>query len=303
MLSIRSFFVFYFFLFFTNLGISQSADDWWYEIHQTDGITPWQRYLILSPAFMGPNAFPVPAVQDGLVSANFELETSLEGHFNVHENTENIFTKVSIPLMKDKIVLEMSMVPVELFWYDTLIRDQRFSRNYEGKGIASGDVYVGTHIQLVENRAHWPDIMVDFTLKTSSGNQFESARFSKSNGYYLAISGGKSYFLADTKFIRSVRLYAMLGFYAWQTNLADHMQDDALLYGFGFRLNSSRFSWSNELAGFYGYLNNGDRPLVYRSQLQTIRDKKLNYALRFEHGTTDYDFRSIRISLIYSPRL
>ncbi len=300
---LRAILLVFLFLILNSFSFAQNEHWWWYEIHQHDGVTPWQRYLIMSPGFFGPNAFPIPDINNGLLNTNVELEAALEGHFNKHEQTENVFTKLFIPLMEGKVGLQLSMVPIEFFNYDTLIRDRRFSRNYEGRGHASGDLYIGTLIQLIKDHHKWPDLLLSINLRTASGNEFESARFADAPGYYFDLSAGKSIVFREKSFLQSFRWYAMLGFYVWQTNLADHMQDDAFLYGTGFQLKSKSFSINNEFGGFYGYLNNGDRPMVYRMQLITIREKNVNFSLRFEHGFSDYNFRSLRVSLLYNPKL
>jgi len=288
-----------FFIVLNSFAIAQSYHQWWYDIHEHDGVTPWQRYLIISPNYFGPNAFPIPMNNQAILSSNIELETAFEGHYNSHEQTHNIFSKLNIPFLKDKISLQIFAVPVEYYSHDTLIRDQRFSRNYEGKGIAYGDIYFSTLIQLVKDHAKWPDILLGIHLKTASGSDFGSARFADVPGYYFDLSMGKSFNL-KSQHIQSLRIYSMLGFYVWQTNLPTYFQDDAFLFGFGAQIKSKSISWSNEFAGFYGYINNGDRPFVFRSKFQTLFSGKINYGLQFEHGINDYNFRSIRLSVIYN---
>ena len=288
----------FFFLIISSFTQAQNEHWWWYEIHDHDGVTPWQRYLIMSPAYFGPNAFPVPDIKQGLLQNNLQIETALEGHYNSHEQTNNLFTKIFIPLLKDKVGIQLSMVPIEFFSHDTVIRDERFSRNYEGTGSAFGDLYISTQIQLLKDHPKWPDLLLGINLRTASGDEFGSARFADAPGYYFDLSAGKTFAFKNSS-NNSIRIYAMLGFYVWQTNLADHIQDDALLFGAGFQVQSKSFSLSNELGGFYGYLNNGDRPIVLRSRIQSKRDKSLNFSFQFEHGLQDYNFRSIRLSLIY----
>ncbi|MDA3906795.1 MAG: hypothetical protein PF484_12035 [Bacteroidales bacterium] len=292
-----------FFVFFliigNNISLAQNDHSWWYEIHQHDGVTSWEDYLIISPGYFGPNALPVPIINQGLIKNELELEVAFEGHYNTHEQTNNLFTQLFIPLQKDKVGLQLSIVPVEFFSYDTLIRDQRFSRNYEGKGSAIGDLYIGTQIQLLRNHPKWPDILFGINLRTASGNRYSSARFIDSPGYFFDLGLGKSYTLKKSPF-HSIRTYAMLGFYVWQTNLNAYFQNDAFLYGAGFQLYSGLFTISNELGGYYGYLDNGDRPLVYRFRMQLTQMKSLNFSLQFEHGIKDYNFRSLRFSALYS---
>jgi hypothetical protein len=288
----------FFFLMISSFTQAQNDHWWWYEIHEHDGVTPWQRYLIMSPAYFGPNAFPIPDINQGILQAELQLETAFEGHYNSHEQTKNLFTKLFIPLIKDKVGLQLSMVPIEFFSHDTIIRDERFSRNYDGKGSASGDLYISTQIQLLKDHPKWPDVMLGINLRTASGKEFGSARFADAPGYYFDIGAGKTFTFKNLP-NKTLRVYAMLGFYVWQTNIADHIQDDAILFGAGIQLHSKTFSFSNEIGGYYGYLNNGDRPIVLRSRIETKRDKNLNFSFQFEHGLQDYNFRSVRLSLIY----
>lgn len=288
----------YFLVAANGIAFAQNEHGWWYEIHQHDGVTPWQRYLIMSPAFFGPNALPVPEINQGLIKSDFELESSIEAHYNSHEQTYNLYTKLFIPLYKNRVGIQLSIVPVEFFSYDSLIRDQRFSRNYEGKGHANGDLYIATQIQLLKNHRIWPDLLLGMHLRTASGNNFNSARFTDAPGYFFEISAGKSFNLNEDSSL-VLRAYSMLGFYVWQTNLFAHFQDDAFLYGFGFKLSSKTISLVNELGGYYGYLNNGDRPLIYHFRLKTNFNKKINFGLQFEQGLQDYNFRSLRVSIFY----
>lgn len=294
----RAKFLVFLLILISPLVLAQNFHWWWYEIHNHDGVTPWQDYLIMSPAYFGPNAFPIPEINQGLIGTNLELETALEEHFNSHEHTLNLYNKLFIPIEKNKIGIILTMVPIEYYNYDTIIRDQRFSRNYNGNGFANGDLYIGTQIQVLRDRIGWPDVLLGINIRTASGNEYGSARFPDSPGYYFNVSLGKTYEIKKA-FFPSLRIYANLGFYVWQTNLYAHFQDDAFLYGGGFQFNTKVFSMTNEIGGLYGYLNNGDRPFVYRFRLQTERKKAINLSLQFENGMHDYNFRSLRFSILY----
>ncbi|MCD6091351.1 MAG: hypothetical protein J7J72_07605 [Bacteroidales bacterium] len=298
MLHLKTIFFVFFFALNSHFAVAQNYHWWWYEYHEYDGVTPWQNYLTMSPDYFGPNAFPIPDINQGRLKTNIELESALEGHFNSHEQTYNLYTKLFIPLQKDKVGITFSMIPIEFYSYDTIIRDKRFSRNHEGKGNASGDLYIGTQIQLLKDHPKWPDLLIGINIRTASGNGYESARFADSPGYFFDLSAGKTYSLKKS-FLQSLRVYTLIGFYVWQTNLAAYFQDDAILYGTGIQLNSKIFKWSNEIGGFYGYLNNGDRPMVYRSRLESTRTNSLNMSVQFEYGMHDYNFRSLRFSLVY----
>lgn len=285
-------------LFFITLGSATWAQgSWWNEANNWDRVTPWERYLILSPGYMGPNAFPVPEILDGKIGQILVLETALEGHFNAHEQTQNLFTRLFIPFKNKKVGLNIFLVPFEIFNYDTYLRDLRHSTDYDGQGVSTGDVYISTHIQLLENKVFWPDVLLNLTLKTASGNQYGAARFSDSPGYYFTLSFGKAVF--KTEKAGSLRLYGMFGFYAWQTNQPDHFQDNAIVYGLGVKWQQKHFSLNQSLGGFSGYLNNGDRPSVYRIDLESNLQNNVNYKIRFQYGFNDIDYRSIRFSILY----
>ena len=286
-----------FFLFMLQSITIFAQGTWWNNENNWDRITPWERYLTLSPGYMGPNAFPVPEVKTGQIEKSLTFETAVEGHFNEHEETKNIFTRLFIPFKNKKVGLQLFIVPFEMYKYDEFIRKQRSSTDYNGQGVASGDLYIGTHIQVIENHIVLPDILLTINIKTASGNQYGAARFSDAPGYYFDLSFGKSIELSqETK----LRLYAMLGFYAWQTNLPDHFQNDAVIYGLGANLEFKNLCINQNFGGFDGYLDNGDHSQVYRLDIQTKLNSSVNYGIRFQYGMKDFDYQSIRFSMLYN---
>ncbi len=287
---------------FILLAFSQSVfsqGTWWNIENNWDRITPWERYLTPSPGFMGPNAFPVPEIKSGKIQKSLTLETAIEGHFNQHEQTKDLFTRLFIPFKNKKVGLQFFIVPYEIYNYDAFIRAQRSSTDYDGQGVASGDLYITTHIQLLEDHRSIPDILLTINIKTASGNQYGAARFSDAPGYYFDLSFGKSFHLNQAE-TTSLRLYAMFGFYAWQTNLPDHFQDDAVIYGLGANLDFNYLSINQNFGGFSGYLHNGDCPSVYRIEIQSKLKGAVNYKLRFQYGMNDLDYRSFRLSMLYN---
>nr|MBX2817622.1 hypothetical protein [Saprospiraceae bacterium] len=86
----------------------------------------------------------------------------------------------------------------------------------------------------------------------------------------------------------------MMGFYAWQTHSNLHRQNDALLYGVGFNGRIQAWKWENSLGGYYGYLGNGDRPLLFRSQL-LHESSSGSIGLLVSTGLQDYPFSSVGI--------
>lgn len=259
---------------------------WWNTKHNWDGVTHWSRYIIISPAYLGPNALPVPETKDGSLPAKSSLEVSVENYFSPGDNTQNLFSNLYLPLFSEKVGLNISMVPVEHFKMDTITRDIRRVRDFDGEGFSSGDFYIGTYIQVLKDYERWPDIMVSLNLKTASGGKLSAARFTDSPGYFFDLSVGKEFRFYDS-FIKSVRPYGMAGFYAWQTNREDYYQNDAILYGIGYNLLFKKLELQNSLEGYWGYIGNGDRPVVVSVTLQSKNDSAINFKVSFQHGMMD----------------
>ena len=268
--------------------------EWWNVKHNWDGVTPWRRYIILSPAYLGPNALPVPDIKDGALTPGAHFEFSLERHFSNGDKTENLYTKLFIPLFSDRVGLNSWIVPLEHYKMDTLTRDIRRARDFDGEGFSGGDFYIGTYIQLVKGHKHIPDILITLNMKTASGTQLAAARFTDSPGYFLDMSVGKE-IPVNRAVLKSLRPYVMIGFYSWQVTDKDIQQDDALLYGAGLNMLFSKMELINSWGGYRGFLNNGDRPMVYRVILQTKRQEKVNYKLMFQRGLNDFSYTTLSI--------
>ena len=286
--------LFFLLILYSIQSYSQVDYNWWNRKNNWDGVSRWSSYLIFSPAFMGPNALPVPECNDGSVQGNASLEFSLEGHYSKGDDTKDIYTRIFLPLFSDRVGLNLSMVPIEFYKIDTITRDLRRSREYDGKGTSFGDVYVSTFIQLVKNRNYLPDVLISFNLKTASGGNVSAARYTDSPGYYFDVSFGKDISL-NNSLIKSVRPFVLGGLYIWQTNREDYFQDDAILYGAGFNLLFAKIELKNYFGGYYGYIGNGDRPAVYRLTLRSRTKSPFNYKISFQQGINDYMYSSLRL--------
>lgn len=99
-----------------------------------------------------------------------------------------------------------------------------------------------------------------------------------------------------------MRLFAMLGFYSYQTYDRQHLQNDALLAGAGLEIKNSKFSFTQSLSGYRGYLENGDRPMVYKTSLQWKR-RRIDAKLWYQWGLNDFPYHSIRAGLVYHVAL
>lgn len=274
-------------------GYSQDHE-WWNTKHNWDGITPWWRYIIAKPAFMGPNALPVPDIKDGAIPLKPHFEFALEGHFSSGDKTENLYTKLFTPLFTERVGIDISIVPLEHYKMDTLTRDIRRARDFDGEGYSGGDFYIGTYVQVIKNHDKLPDVLITINMKTASGTKLSDARFTDGAGYFFDMSCGKE-IPVNRAVLKSFRPYALIGFYSWQINTNDIRQDDALLYGAGVNMFFSKVEINGSLGGFRGFIGGGDRPMVCRLAIQSRRQSKVNYKLMFQRGLNDFDYTSLRL--------
>ena len=280
---------------FQQMLKAQSGDlDWWTDKHNWDGHTPWFNMMTTSAAYFGPNALPVPELRDGLVEQEYSFEFRPEAHLSTGDQTYDLYTSFIAPLA-GVASFEVFLVPIEYYKMDTLTRDERLARNFNAEGNAGGDFWFGTNIQLLKNR-RFPDLIFSAYFKTASGTNLTDARYTDAPAYYLLLNGGKTIVLNDDKNIQ-LRVFAHLGAYIWQTWSKEHSQDDALAYGIGARLQSPKYFCKMAFSGYHGYLNNGDRPNVFRAQLGTY-NRTMNFVLKYQYGINDFDYQSIGLSTI-----
>ena len=274
---------------------AQPSYTWWDQIHHWDGHTPWLNYLKFSPEFMGPNALPVPEILNGKVESIATVELGAVGNFSKGDKTQNLFTKIYYPVVPRLIAIEGYVVPIEHFKMDTITRDERFARIQSGEGTAGGDIYFGTIIQLVRDKK-FPDVTFRMSLRTASGTNVSAARYTDAPGYFFYLSMGKDFKIKSI--FKTIRTFWMVGFYSFQTNNSDFRQDDAFLYGAGVDFSSEKVMLTAAMGGYFGYINNHDRPIVARLNLLK-KGWNFNYGVYFQTGINDYQYRSIKLSLIY----
>lgn len=288
----------YILLFLTTFAKLTFAQDytWWNQIHNWDGYTSWLKYLTYSPAYFGPNALPVPDIQNGEVGKNLEIEVSGEYHFSKGDKTRNLYTRIYYPIVKNIVAVEGYVVPLEHFKMDTTTRDIRGARLRSGEGFAGGDIYFGTSIQIVKNKKI-PDIAFRMMCRTASGTNVSAARYTDAPGYFFDLSFGKT-MLINKELQHTIRPHLMLGFYSWQTNLDDHRQNDAFLYGIGTSFSINKFEYTTSLAGYKGYIKNGDSPMI--AEIKILHKRKLfNYSLAIKQGLNDFSYTRVKLAFIY----
>jgi len=261
-----------------------------------DGITHWTRYMITNPGYMGPNALPVPELRSGLVGSEIRIQNGYSYFHNKMDPTHSMFTRVIVPIYKNKLAVEFSVVPLEFFNMDSALRWERHTHLLKGEGIAFGDIYFGSNIQLIKDHKSLPDLVLRLMCKTASGGHLAEARYTDSPGYYVDLNFGKKIGNAKDGKLHA-RITGMFGFMAWQTYLPNNRQNDAFIFGGGLLLSSKSIEFHNNISGYFGYMNLGDQPIVFKSDL-TLKGRNTDFKLGYIYGINDFDYQSINASII-----
>lgn len=281
-----------------SLSLTSAAqiETWWSEKHQWDGTSPFQYYMTTSAKFMGPNALPVPEIRTGTLEPCLYLENSFDVHYMKGDLTQNIFNRVYVPLFGGRFAIEGYVASLEHYKTDSVVRDSRAALGYSGEGWTGGDIYINTQLQIVKDHERIPDLMMTINIKTASGLDIENARYTDAPGYFFDLSTGKSKKLGrpETYF----RYYAMAGFYSYQVYHRKHFQNDCLQYGAGINLNIRNLEIANQVGGYFGFLQNGDAPIVYRLKVNQTKPG-FAFGIEFQQGLHDFQYSSIRLRIRY----
>ncbi|MEM6765726.1 MAG: hypothetical protein AAF824_12775 [Bacteroidota bacterium] len=280
---------------FAGLSICRSQSlnefDQWALRVGWDGITPWQFFINTAPATLGPNALPPPRLQQGRVKNDWKLELRPEYHFGSGDRTYDFFSRIYVPIVQDKVALELFWVAFESYDMDTDIRDLRNARTSDGKGVSIGDIHISTIIQLLRDHPSLPDVTLNISIKTASGEKLDDARYTDAPGYYFDFSAGKTLSL-NQEGTQALRWHLMAGFYVWQIYDITQRQNDALSYGGGIDWFLGKWKLGASLAGYLGYIDNGDKPLILESVLQ-FTPGKFSPSIGYRNGLNDYPYQTI----------
>jgi hypothetical protein len=258
----------------------------------------WRDKLSLlkySPRYFGPNAFPLPELRADGLGKRFEVEMRGEYHYFTGDRTKDIFTRIYVPVADGRAGFELSLVAYEYYNTTQEIVEERNAAGRYWKGGAKGDVVFNSYYSLLKD-SHVADITLEAAFKTASGNRLADARYTDAGAYWFDVNLGRSlYKSADDEYNISVQ--GLLGFYCWMTNDMVHRQNDAVVYSGGISAKLKSFSLSADVAGLYGYENNGDRPLQIRTKLNYEYSKNI-LSLRYRQGMNDFLYNSLSLSYI-----
>lgn len=246
-----------------------------------------------SPAYFGPNAFPVPEFSDATIPQESILRLSGNQFFGFGDITTSFDLRIEIPLLPEFVSFKIWYTGFETWEVTQEIYDHRNMMGDTLRGITWGEFYVQTQILLLKESKRRPSIILNSTLKAAAGTDFEQRRHYDTPGYYINVEIGKS-FLPRHRFLYEVRTVANMGFLVWQTTGSN--QNDAYIYGGKIILRNRLFDFQNMLSGYYGYMNNGDAPLVFSSGL-TFKQPKFNIFVQYQYGINDFPYHHIQTGL------
>ncbi len=269
---------------FSKCGWAQD-DQWWIRNVNWDGISHWSKYINYVPGNLGPNALPVPKMSNGSSDSLNSFSVSVMYHSMKGDKTTNLALYGNYVIVKDRISVDAFWVPFEYFQVSHALKEQRkiFYYVYNQK-TATGDMHVNFNFSLLNKIRDKVQLNVRTGYRYATSTQQAAARMTDAAGYYFDISAARP-FQKKSK----LKMVLMAGFLAWQ--LPRNAQDDAFLFGAGVEYNKKKFQLQTHVTGYLGYLNNGDKPIVYR--LRAGNNKKgMNWFAQFQKGLHDFKYTS-----------
>ena len=265
--------------------------------------TVYSQTVKYSSAWFGPNANPVPEFTDARIPAKTTISLMGDSYFGSGDQTKNGYFKIEFPLLPERVSLKIWTALFENYNVTTELSNLR-GMNGVTSGTAAGDFYVQTRIRLFNEKKYFPSVILNSTLKSASGTNFQQRRYFDTPGYYFDLEIGKSIY-TKSKFISEIRGVANLGFMCWETT--NSTQDDAPMYGGKLILGNPGWKLENTLSGYWGWMHTnsyyspdyGDAPLVYAAKF-SILSKNIDYFAQYQYGIKDYPYQQIRVGVSFT---
>ncbi|HMG67582.1 MAG TPA: hypothetical protein VK588_07845 [Chitinophagaceae bacterium] len=267
---------------------------WWENTVHWDGVTPWERYIVFTAGFLGPNALPVPHITNGSIDSVNSIGMSGDVYFSKDDHTQDISLYANYCLVKNKVSFDIYWVPVEHFdmSYDVKTERHVFPLHYYDH-FAKGDVHLNTNIQLFNNNVKniHSSLRIGYRFPSS---EIGAARFTDAPGYYFDVSFAKGFHSHPT-----LKWIAMAGGYFWQAEIRRHPQDDAFLFGSGLEWNKKNLRIQTSVAGYLGYFYRlRDKPILYRASLEKTIKRKIVF-FQFQQGLHNFNYTTIGLGMKY----
>jgi hypothetical protein len=265
---------------------AQAQLDWWNQIHNWDGATPWTQYMKYFHAYLGPNAIPIPTLQRS--NRSFFKSSS---QMSLIENDSFLSLHNELHWDRGHTQIHITHQSIEYYRTSTELRDHRISRDEDSEGVIAGDVLIDISTRLWESdrEALW----FTFHTKTAAG-PLPQARFTDAPGYAFFFSHQKS-FSSIGNWVPTLTTDA--GFQVYQTHWVDYPQNDGFLGNIGLQIQKDETIFSARVRTFTGYFRDGDWPRLLELQW----NNNLSFGqtqLGWTRGLNDYPFSFLTVGLI-----
>ena len=280
-------------------GQTRKTTDWF-----DYGSSHISKWIQVAPGKLGPNALPVPEMDYARIHNHSTFETGT--HLNVMpgDTSINSFLALNWTVVPGRVAVKLWGFPTETFRTSNDIRDERqIYYDDDGWMTTKGDLWISTYIQLMKDKQLLPDVVINYSLKTTTGSIIHG-RFTDGPAHYFYASAGKSIF-PRRFFVDEFRIAGMGGFYVWQTNKVEMAQDEGPLFQGGIMLRRKNLSLFNEAGAYNGYgaysymgIEPHNNPVVYRARLQ-LETNSTFWKLEYKTGWLDYNYATLKLEFVY----
>lgn len=272
---------------------AQAQLDWWNQVHNWDGATPWTHYMKYSHAYLGPNAIPIPTLQRPITGRRPAMSYfKSSSQMSLIEDDSFLSLHNELHWDRGHTQIHITHQSIEYYRTSTELRDYRISRDEDSEGIIAGDILIDISTRLWERdrEAVW----FTFHTKTAAG-PLPQARFTDAPGYAFFFSHQKS-FSSIRSWVPTLTTDA--GFQVYQTHWVDYPQNDGFLGNMGLQVQKDETIFSARIRTFTGYFQDGDWPRLLELQW----NQNLSFGqtqVGWTRGLNDYPFSFLTVGLVY----
>jgi hypothetical protein len=274
------------------------------------------KWLQIAPAKLGPNALLLPDMDYARVGKMNKAEAGVHYHNMPGDTAINSYLSFYWCIAPGRAAIEIWGQPSETFHLSNTLRDERqINTDDPGWITQGGDLLISTYVQLLNECPFIPSLSINYTMKTTTGGNIHG-RYTDAEMNYFYMAMGKS-FCFEKGVVDEIRIAWMLGFYVWQTNKVQMVQDEGPVIEVGVQLRKNDFSLYAEYGGYTGWdayeyiddatgldrVQGNNDPLIFRTRIEKT-GKYFDLTLEYQTGFRDYHYRTFKTGVIYrfAPR-
>ncbi len=278
---------------YKSYGQSPSEFDNWNRISKWDQKSAWEHYIIKTPGFMGPNALPIPYLRD-FDYQNIQIKAFGEAHFSNSEYTLNPYLDISLPFSR---LFRINLVyrPMEYYFHQASIRDERKARNEALTGFSTGDLYINSTVLILNQKKHKLDLDLGASFKTATGKNLANARHTNSMAYTFDATIRKEILSLNSATTLSGLING--GLFVWQTGVAQ--QNDALTFGAASLLKGKASELAIAYQMYKGWFGTGDFPQIMRIDFNQKIKERGDLLIGYTYGIQNHIANQIRLGYVF----